>query len=159
MFTSVGPLGQRFCGKWAGEAVVLIDTGPLVAICDARDSKHQTALRHLESLADDQFAVVAPVLTEACFHLSHRRQRQRLSSLLDELNVQACQDTDDRSFWFEVLEWLVKYAEHEPDWADGCLAVLSGRDKGLKVWTYDREFRVTWRRPDGSGIPLAVRSI
>ena len=39
------------------------------------------------------------------------------------------------------------YADHEPDWADACLAVLSGRDHDLKVWTYDREFRTTWRRP------------
>ena len=24
--------------------------------------------------------------------------------------------------------------------------------------TYDKEFRTTWRRPDGSAIPLAVRT-
>jgi hypothetical protein len=41
--------------------------------------------------------------------------------------------------------------------ADGCIAVLSGRDRRLKVWTYDREFRTTWRRPDGTVIPMAVR--
>ncbi len=45
-----------------------------------------------------------------------------------------------------------------PDWADGCLAVLSGRHLNAKVWTCDREFRTTWRRPDGRAIPLAVRS-
>jgi hypothetical protein len=36
------------------------------------------------------------------------------------------------------------------------LAVLSGRDQHLKVWTYDREFRTAWRRPDGTAIPMAV---
>jgi hypothetical protein len=25
-----------------------------------------------------------------------------------------------------------------------------------KLWTYDSEFRVVWRRPDGSRIPMAV---
>ncbi|MGH9253776.1 MAG: hypothetical protein ACRD3C_04320, partial [Vicinamibacterales bacterium] len=37
------------------------------------------------------------------------------------------------------------------------IAVLCGRDARLKVWTYDREFRTTWRKPDGRAIPMAVR--
>jgi hypothetical protein len=94
---------------------------------------------------------------ESCFHLPHQAQRQRLRALLEELAVVSVPGTHDRSFWFEVLHWLIKYAEHEPDWADGCIAVLSGRDKQLKVWTYDREFRTTWRRPDGTVIPAAVK--
>ena len=40
--------------------------------------------------------------------------------------------------------------------ADAYLAVVSGKRKGSKVWTYDREFRTTWRRPDGTRIPLAA---
>ena len=51
---------------------------------------------------------------------------------------------------------LARYRDHDPDWADGYLAVVSGKRKGSKVWTYDREFRTTWRRPDGTRIPLAV---
>jgi hypothetical protein len=66
--------------------------------------------------------------------------------------------TQESGFWLDVLDWLVKYADHEPDWADGCLAVLSGRNKDAKVWTYDREFRTTWRRPNGTAIPLVVKS-
>ena len=66
--------------------------------------------------------------------------------------------THERMFWLDVLLWLATYADHEPDWADGCLAVLSERDRELKVWTYDREFRTTWRRPNGTAIPLAVRA-
>jgi hypothetical protein len=52
---------------------------------------------------------------------------------------------------------LLEYSDHEPDWADGCIAVLSGRNTALKIWTYDREFGTTWRRPDGTRIPLAVQ--
>jgi predicted nucleic acid-binding protein len=137
--------------------VILIDTAPLVALCDARDSKHRIAVRHLESLAANDFLVCDAVLTETCFHLPYRSQRQRFRALLDDLSVQPPPIAHERDFWFEVLDWLIKYADHEPDWADGCLAVLSGRDKDLKVWTYDREFRTTWRRPNGTAIPLAVR--
>ena len=68
--------------------MILIDTTPLVALCDARDSKHRMALKHLESLAADDFAVCDAVLTQACFHLPHRNQRQRLRALLRDLNVQ-----------------------------------------------------------------------
>ena len=37
--------------------MILVDTTPLVALCDARDSRHRVALKHLESLAADEFAV------------------------------------------------------------------------------------------------------
>ena len=137
--------------------MILIDTTPLVALCDARDSKHRVALKHLESLATDEFAVCDAVLTEACFHLPHRNQRQRLRALLRELSAQPVPIMYELDFLLEVLDWLTKYADHEPDWADACLATLSGRHKNLKVWTYDREFRTTWRRPKGTAIPLAVR--
>jgi predicted nucleic acid-binding protein len=138
--------------------VILIDATPLVALCDARDSKHRTALKDLESVVRDDLAVCDAVLTEACFHLPHAIQRQRLKGLLHELRVKPLPDAYERGFWFDVFAWLGKYAEHEPDWADACLAVLSGRDKTLKIWTYDREFRTTWRRPNGTAIPLAVKS-
>ena len=138
--------------------MILVDTTPLVALCDARDSKHRTAVKHLESLAEDEFAVCDAVLTEACFHLLHRSQRQRLRALLHDLSVQPLPVAHEGAFWLEVLDWLAKYADHEPDWADGCLAVLSGRDNDLKVWTYDQEFRTTWRTPNGSAIPLALKS-
>lgn len=138
--------------------MILVDTTPLVALCDARDSKHRTAVKHLASLADDEFAVCDAVLTEACFHLPHRSQRQRLRALLHDLRAQALPVEHQGLLWQDVFDWLVKYADHEPDWADAWLAVLSGRDKALKVWTYDREFRTTWRRPNGTAIPLAVRS-
>jgi predicted nucleic acid-binding protein len=137
--------------------VILIDAMPLVALCDARDSKHRTPLKDLESLVRDDLAVCDAVLTEACLHLQHANQRQRLRGLLHELRVRPLPDAYERGFWLDVFGWLVKYAEHEPDWADACLAVLSGRDKTLKIWTYDREFRTTWRRPNGTAIPLAVR--
>jgi predicted nucleic acid-binding protein len=139
--------------------VILIDTTPLMAVCDARDSKHRMALKQIELLAPHEFVVCDAVLTETCFHLPHRSQRQRLHALLRDLSVQPIPVMYEQDFFLEVLDWLKKYADHEPDWADACLAILSGRDKDLKVWTYDREFQTTWRRPNGTVIPLAVRSM
>jgi predicted nucleic acid-binding protein len=138
--------------------VILLDTTPLVALCDPRDSLHRAARSHLAALARETFAVCAPTLTEACFHLPHLAQRRRLRRLLEELHASVLPTGGDASLWWAVFDWLEKYGDHEPDWADGCIAVLCGRDRRLRVWTYDREFRTVWRRPDGSAIPLAIRA-
>jgi len=88
----------------------------------------------------------------------YRNQRQRLRVLLDAVGAQPVPVLEPGAFWAGVFEWLVQYAGHEPDWVDGCLAVLSGRNRDAEVWTYDREFRTTWRRPNGTAIPLAVKT-
>lgn len=138
--------------------MILVDTTPLVALCDARDAKHRVSVEHLERLIASEFVVCEAVLAETCFHLPYRSQRQRLRALLNDLGVEPLPAANRTDFWLEVFDWLTKYADHEPDWADGCLAVLSGRYRDAKVWTYDREFRTTWRRPNGTVIPLALKS-
>jgi predicted nucleic acid-binding protein len=136
--------------------VILIDTTPLIALCDPRDSLNRIARKHLNQLKKSQFAICDPVLSEACFHLSAVSQRNRLYRVLDDFDIQAVSLDDGRSLWKDVFDWLHKYADHEPDWADGYQAVLCGRDHKFKVWTYDSEFRTTWRRPDGTAVPMAV---
>jgi predicted nucleic acid-binding protein len=135
--------------------VILVDTTPLVALCDARDSYHERAVRHLAAMAPSSFGTCDGVLAEACCHLPHAAQRLRLRALLDQLDLVALPAAPDGPYRAAVFDWLARYAEHEPDWADGCLAVLCGRDAAASVWTYDVEFRTTWRRPDGTPIPLA----
>jgi predicted nucleic acid-binding protein len=137
--------------------VILIDTGPLVALCDARDSRHEMTVEHLEDLAKADFAICDAILGEALFHLPRRIQRQRLQAWLDEFEVIALPAVADATFRRDVFAWLFKYADHEPDWADACIAVLCGGDRSLSVWTFDNEFHTTWRRPDGTRIPLTTK--
>ena len=66
-------------------------------------------------------------------------------------------NVDDEGLWPSTFEWLEKYREHEPDWADGYLVALTSQDARFQVWTYDREFTTTWRRLDGSRVPLATK--
>jgi hypothetical protein len=136
--------------------MILTDTGPLVALCDPRDARHRDAISHLARLAPAGLRTCEPVLVEACFHLPNRAQRARLQAVLTDLRIDVLAPSH-AGLHEDVLAWLLEYSDHQPDWADGCLAVLSGRDPRLRVWTYDREFRTTWRRPDGTAIPLAVR--
>jgi len=137
--------------------MILIDTGPLVALCDPRDSRHAVAVRHLKRVGRDRLGTCEAVLLESCFHLPHLFQRQRLRAMLDRWNVMSITGPDGRGFRNDIFEWLMAFAEHEPDWTDACIAVLCGRDTSLKVWTYDSEFWTTWRRLDGTAIPMAIR--
>jgi len=137
--------------------LILIDTTPLVALCDPHDGLHQRALADLDRVARRPLRTCAPVLVEACFLLEHAVQRERLRRLLVELGVHPFTPDDEAAFWSAVFDWLGRYAEHEPDWTDGYLAVASGLEPKAKVWTYDREFRTTWRRPNGTRIPLAIQ--
>lgn len=137
--------------------MILVDTTPLVALCDPRDTLHARALADLDLLARRPLFACAPVLTEACLLLDRPVQRRRLERLLAELEIRPLQVEDEARLWGDVFRWLGKYAEHEPDWADGYLAVASAAHRTAKVWTYDSEFRTTWRRLDGKRIPLAVR--
>jgi predicted nucleic acid-binding protein len=137
--------------------VILVDTTPLVALCDPRDRLHAKAVADLDRVAKRSIILCEPVLTEACFLLSHRVQRARLQRLIAELGIGPLDIEDAADLRLEVFGWLGRYADHQPDWADGYLAVVSEHLKEARVWTYDREFRTTWRRPGGTRIPLATR--
>lgn len=136
--------------------MILVDTTPLVALVDPGDSLHARAMKDLDRLGRRQLSLCTPVLTEACFLLGHAIQRARLMEFLRRLPIHPVRMTDELGLWIDVFRWLARYSEHEPDLADGYLAVLSEREKGARVWTYDVEFRTTWRRPDGTPIRLAV---
>jgi predicted nucleic acid-binding protein len=137
--------------------VILVDTTPLVALCDPRDRLHAKAVADLDRLARRPLFLCDAVLTEACFLLGHATQRARLERLVNELPLRPFPAGDEERLRVDVFRWLARYADHEPDWADGYLAVASERKKGARVWTYDAEFRTTWRRPGGKRIALATQ--
>lgn len=135
--------------------MILLDSNVLVALVDPRDHLRPAALRDLGRVARSNLLVAGPVLVEACYLLPAREMRRKLRALIDRLRLTPVA-TESLPTWEAVFDWLDQYAEHQPDWTDACLAVLSGSDKRLKIWTYDREFSIVWRRPDGTKIPLAV---
>lgn len=136
--------------------MILIDTTPLVALCDHRDALHRRAVADFDRLGRRMMVLCEPVLTEAWFLLDTVPLRARLDALIAGLAPSAWAPPRPEAFRRDVLDWLARYAEHEPDWADGCLVVASATNRRARVWTYDTEFRTTWRRPDGSRVPLAV---
>lgn len=137
--------------------MILVDATPLVALCDPRDRLHRRALADLDRVGRRGLALAESVLTEACFLLDHAILRARLEHVIVELPIRPWCPVDPGAFRLEVFAWLGRYAEHEPDWADGTLAVASAHEKKARVWTYDAEFRTTWRRPGGDRIPVVPR--
>ncbi len=138
--------------------MILLDTGPLVALCDPHDGLHASTSRELHALAGETFGTCEAVLAEAHFHLGRAAQRQRLRVLIRDLRLAVLPDSKSSPLWPAVLDWLQRYEEHEPDWADACLTVLSATVPTARVWTFDREFHTIWKRPDGSTIPIVARS-
>lgn len=134
--------------------MILVDTTPLVALCDRRDPYHAQALTHLDRLLPAELGTGEAVLAEVCFHLPLPAQRRRLHGAIDEFGITLLGSSGDITA--DIFTWLAKYGEHEPDWADAWLAVMTGRLARAKVWTYDKEFRTIWRQPSGKRIPLAI---
>ncbi len=136
--------------------MILLDAGPLVALCDPGDSLNATAVRQLQRLGRRPLVAGLPVLTEACALLPYAVQRRRLRRFLSDFGVTPHRVEDEHVLWLEILDWMERYRDHDPDFADGYLAVMSGRETRARVWTFDREFRAIWRRPNGTAIPLAI---
>jgi predicted nucleic acid-binding protein len=137
--------------------VILVDSTPLVALCDRRDALHTRAVRDLDRLARQRLFVSDAVLAEVMHLLPGEPSRLRLAHLVEGLPVGALRDERPIESRRDAFRWLAQYAEHSPDWADATLVIASSHDKKARVWTYDSEFKTTWRRPNGTRVPLAVR--
>src|SRR5437588_12977753 len=136
--------------------MILVDTNALVALIDYSDQLNKQAAADFPRLQKRKLYLISPVIAEAVHLLPFKQDRQRLVAFLDEFQFEMCPIHETDELWQETFQWLLRYSEHSPDWADALLAVLSGREKIFRVWTYDSEFKTIWRRPDGSRIPLAV---
>ena len=137
--------------------MILVDTGPLLALCDPKDSQHGKAVAEMERLSRFPLAVCDPVMSEAWYLLRTVTLRRRLDTFVAQVPLLVWVPEDPELFRREVLDWLERYADQEPDWADGFLVVAAAQERASKVWTFDSEFRTIWRRPDGSHVPLAMR--
>src|SRR6516164_3588789 len=100
---------------------VLVDSGPLVAVLNRRDSHHSWAKRELANLTDPLVTCEA-VLSEAFFLLS--RIRNGISTLIELLHEGLV--FGDSNFSFakepgEILRHLEHYSAVPMSFADACL--------------------------------------
>ena len=126
-----------------GGGVVLVDTGPLVALFDPRDGDHQATRAVLETIREPLVTTV-PVLTET-FHLLDPRSR----------GSQAMRQFVERGgthVWFmsdgtlgRALELMARYADHPMDLADASLVAAAETLRTTRVFTLDRRDFATYR--------------
>jgi predicted nucleic acid-binding protein len=123
--------------------VILVDTGPLVALFDPQDAQHARCRDVLRTLEERLFTTVA-VLTEAFHMLSpgsygadRLREFIRRGGLavwfLDETSLQRA---------FALME---QYADHPMDLADASLIVAAETLPTRKIFTIDRQDFATYR--------------
>jgi uncharacterized protein len=132
---------------------VLVDTGPLVALCDPSDGLHSRALKELDRLKGD-LTVGLPALTEAFFLLPGAHLRARVVALFDRGLMKLEEPSNLEALSERTFKWLERYAEHQPDFADGWLVEWASAER-LAVWTFDREFSTVWRTLKGKRVMLA----
>ena len=128
---------------------VLVDTNVLIGLVDRTDGLHERAVKDLTKLARADLRVTDAVLSECVFALQSASQRGRLGLLVERLPITPINADDPSGLRRDVFAWLSRYADHQPDYADAELCVLSGRDRRLRIWTYDSEFKAIWRTPGG----------
>ena len=123
--------------------MILVDTGPFVALFDPKDALHSRCRNVLRSIRETLTTTV-PVLTEA-FHLlspgSQGADRLRDFILNGGIAVWFFDATGlQRSF--ELME---QYADHPMDLADASLIVAAETLRTNKVFTIDRQDFATYR--------------
>ena len=117
--------------------MIVVDTGPLVALFDPADGDHKRCAQILGDI-DEMLCTTVPVMTEA-FHLlgpgSIASQRLMDFVVGQGLNV-----------WFmdhralrRAFELMVQYADQPMDLADASLVVLAETLKLRRIFTIDRD--------------------
>ena len=123
--------------------MILVDTGPLIALFDPQDAQHLRCREALSTLREPMVTTV-PVLTEA-FHMlspgSYGSDRLRDYIVQGGLSV-----------WFldpaaleRAFELMEQYADHPMDLADASLIVAAETLNTIRVFTIDRRDFSTYR--------------
>jgi len=127
--------------------MIIVDTGPLVALFDPADGDHERCAGLLAGI-DEPLCTTVPVLTEA-FHLLTPASigSQRLMDFVTGHGL-TLWFLDDRTL-VRAFELMIRYADHPMDLADASLVVLAESLKLHKIFTLDRNDFATYRLREG----------
>lgn len=123
--------------------MILVDTGPLVALFDPADDSHTRCVGVLRSI-DEPLATSLPVLTEA-FHLLSPASTggQRLMDFISGAGLTVW-PVDD-AMLSRCFELMMQYADHPMDLADASLVALAEAERLNRIFTIDRTDFATYR--------------
>jgi hypothetical protein len=123
--------------------LILVDTGPLVALFDPADGSHARCIRVLQSV-DEPLATTVPVLTEA-FHLltPGSTGAQRLMDFISESGLTVWPFDDQ--LLSRCFELMIQYADRPMDLVDASLVALAEAERLNRIFTIDRNDFATYR--------------
>ena len=125
------------------QAMIIIDTGPFMALFDPKDAFHNHCKTILKTIKEPLTTTI-PVLTET-FHLitpgSYGADRLRDFILDGGVEVWFM----DEAAIVRAFELMERYADHPMDLADASLIVAGERLNTNKVFTIDRDDFSTYR--------------
>ena len=127
--------------------MILVDTGPLVALFDPADAAHGRCVETLMTITGPM-ATTSPVLTET-FHLLRPGSVGALGLIdfVSEVGLQVLfMDEKDLARSFELM---VQYADVRMDFADASLVASAERHGVGTVFTIDRNDFTTYRMKRG----------
>lgn len=127
--------------------MILVDTGPLVALFNPADRAHGRCVETLKTIKEP-LATTSPVLTEA-FHLLQPASIGALR-LMDFVTAGGLQVlTVDSQALARAFELMVQYADARMDFADASLVSAAERHGVRTIFTIDRKDFATYRMKRG----------
>ena len=131
--------------------VVLVDTGPLVALFDPRDRNHAWAVEAFSRLEGPLLTCDA-VVTEATYCLSTAGSL----ALLEMIERGVAQSSFELTAHVRRLRALMaRYSSVPMSFADACLVRMSELHADAVVWTLDSDFHV-YRRHGRQAVPTLM---
>jgi predicted nucleic acid-binding protein len=135
--------------------MILVDTGPLVALFDPKDGYHDRCVKTLRGIREPVLTTT-PVLTEA-FHMLGPASlgSDRLREFVEKGGLSVW--FFDRSTLTRAFELMELYADHPMDLADASLVVAAETLGTRKVFTADRKDFETYRvRRGHRNLPMEI---
>ena len=132
--------------------LLLVDTGPLVALANKRDKYHQQCSAFLERYRG-RLLTTWSVLTEFS-HLAHSVSATlALYQWIERGGMEIAPLGRDELV--STIDWITRYADRPMDLADASLIVTAIKTGCIDVWTLDRADFETCRLPGRKRFRLA----
>lgn len=117
--------------------MILVDSGPLVAVVDRDDQHHRECVAALASIREPM-ATLWPVLTEVMYFLRrHPQDQQQIWKMIAQGPIQVLSLSP--SDVPRIRELMIKYSDRPMDLADAALIQVAEREGVRKIFTVDRE--------------------
>ena len=136
------------------DQVVLLDTGPIVALLHNGDSQHTQCVEEAKRLKKRQLLTTWPVLTEAAWLL--RARPKAVGELLTSVARGSFQVAELEPI--AAASWIAaffnRYHDREPQLADASLLYIAERDEIETVFTLDERDFIVYRTNSGKALKL-----